>query len=73
MRRHLPALAACAAVIALAWVALTPPPPPEPTFALLGVQNDGNLYVLDYGLTLADCRASDLGAGYPVTMCEAEG
>ena len=73
MRRHLSALAACAAVVLAAWCALTPPRPPEPTYALLAIKADGNVYVLDYGMTLEDCRRSEQGAGYPATICEAEG
>jgi hypothetical protein len=50
------AVAAIGAAIGLATVqAPEPKPNPVPTYRLTMEANDGNLYVMDHGLTLSDC------------------
>lgn len=46
--------------------------PPEPSYSLVAVTSDGNAYVLDYGLTLDDCRRSALDVAEGFTLCEQE-
>lgn len=71
-----PTFLACALVVLFAWVAFSPAPHPEPTYALIGFEADGNIYVLDYGLSLEDCVSAAPHAitdRYEAVDCEAEG
>lgn len=60
------------ALITFALLAGCSVPPAEPTYSLVAVTSDGEAYVLDYGLTLDDCRRSTLDVAEGVTLCERE-
>lgn len=42
------------------------------TYKLTGIDARGDAYTLDHSMTLSDCRHSERGANWPISICETE-